>query len=54
MAMPTARGLPELGDAECVVRESREGARGPAAELAQAIFANGDRLQRRRFDLWAV
>ena len=39
-------GLPALGDAAFVVRASQEGGRGPAAELAQAILANGDRLQR--------
>ena len=44
--MPASARLPELGDAEFVVRSARGAARGPAAELAQAILANGDRLQR--------
>lgn len=44
--IPPAMRLPELGDAEFVVRALRDGGRGPAAELAQAILANGDRLQR--------
>jgi DNA-binding transcriptional LysR family regulator len=37
--------LPVLGDAEFVVRTARPGMRGPAAELAQAILTNGDRLK---------
>ncbi len=41
----TAR-LPAAGDVEFVVQTARQGARGPAAELAQAILNNGDRLQR--------
>jgi DNA-binding transcriptional LysR family regulator len=44
--MPSAFGLPELGDAEFVVLGAGTGPRGPAAALAQAILANGDRLQR--------
>jgi DNA-binding transcriptional LysR family regulator len=44
--VPAAAGLPELGDAEFVVRLLRDGGRGPAAELAQAIVSNSDRLQR--------
>jgi DNA-binding transcriptional LysR family regulator len=38
--------LPELGDAEFVVLGAQNGPRGPAAALAAAILANGDRLQR--------
>lgn len=38
--------LPELADVEFVVMGARTGLRGPAAALAQAILANGDRLQR--------
>ena len=45
--MPAAYRLPELGDVEFVVRAPHGRTRGPAAELAQAILANGDRLQRR-------
>ena len=41
----TAR-LPAAGDVEFVVQSARPGTRGPAAELAQAILTNGDRLQR--------
>jgi hypothetical protein len=37
--------LPELADVEFVVMGARTGQRGPAAALAQAILANGDRLQ---------
>jgi AcrR family transcriptional regulator len=44
--VPASFGLPSLGDAEFVVRALRDGSRGPAAELAQAILASGDRLQR--------
>ncbi len=44
--IPLSFGLPALGDAEFVVRALRDGQRGPAAELAQAILASGDRLQR--------
>ena len=44
--MPVSAGLPELGDAEFVVLGARTGPRGPAAALATAILANGDRLQR--------
>jgi DNA-binding transcriptional LysR family regulator len=38
--------LPVLGSVEFVVRTARQGTRGPAAELAQAILTNGDQLQR--------
>jgi DNA-binding transcriptional LysR family regulator len=41
-----AARLPSLGDVEFVVQTARPGTRGPAAELAQAILSNGDRLQR--------
>jgi DNA-binding transcriptional LysR family regulator len=44
--LPATCGLPDVGDAEFVVRSARESAAGPAAELARAILANGDRLQR--------
>jgi DNA-binding transcriptional LysR family regulator len=44
--MPVSAGLPELGDVEFVVLSSRSGPAGPAAALASAILANGDRLQR--------
>ena len=44
--VPAAQGLPELGDVEFVVLGAVSGLRGPAAALAQAILANGDRLQR--------
>jgi DNA-binding transcriptional LysR family regulator len=44
--MPAAFGLPELGDVEFVVMGARSGPSGPAAALASAILANGDRLQR--------
>jgi DNA-binding transcriptional LysR family regulator len=44
--MPASRRLPELGDVEFVVLGARTGLRGPAAALAEAILANGDRLQR--------
>jgi DNA-binding transcriptional LysR family regulator len=43
--------LPEVGDAEFVVQTARPDMRGPAAELAQAILTNGDRLQGRRFSV---
>lgn len=42
--MPSAQGLPDLGDVSFVVMGGR--LRGPAAELAQVILANGDRLQK--------
>ncbi len=38
--------LPELAEVEFVVTGARTGQRGPAAVLAKAILANGDRLQR--------
>jgi hypothetical protein len=44
--MPAAYRLPDVGDVEFVVQTARQGVRGPAGELAQAILANGDRLQR--------
>jgi DNA-binding transcriptional LysR family regulator len=44
--MPAASGLPELGEVEFVVLGARSGPSGPAAALATAILANGDRLQR--------
>jgi DNA-binding transcriptional LysR family regulator len=44
--VPAAARLPAAGDVEFVVQTARQGARGPAAELAQAILTNGDRLQR--------
>ena len=44
--VPATSGLPTVGDVEFVVRTARQGTRGPAAELAQAILSNGDRLQR--------
>jgi DNA-binding transcriptional LysR family regulator len=45
--MPSAHRLPELGEVEFVVLGGGRNMRGPAAELAEAILANGDRLQRR-------
>src|SRR5690348_11262726 len=39
--------LPDLGDVEFVVQGAARQARGPAAELAAAILADGGRLQRR-------
>ena len=44
--LPGTARLPAVGDVEFVVRTARQGMRGPAAELAQAILTNGDRLQR--------
>jgi DNA-binding transcriptional LysR family regulator len=44
--MPASFNLPDLGDVEFVVLGTRNGPRGPAAALATAILANGDRLQR--------
>ena len=44
--MNAAYRLPELADVEFVVTGARTSHRGPAAALAQAILANGDRLQR--------
>jgi len=38
--------LPDVGSVEFVVQGARQGPRGPAAQLAQAILANGRRLQR--------
>lgn len=45
--IPTAYRLPALGDVEFVVLGAGRQDRGPAAELAEAILANGNRLQRR-------
>jgi DNA-binding transcriptional LysR family regulator len=42
--MPASQRLPELGDVEFVVL-AHTTPRGPAAALAQAILANGDRLR---------
>ena len=42
-----ACGCRSLAEVEFVVLGARAGERGPAAELAEAILANGDRLQRR-------
>jgi len=44
--LPHSSHLPPLGGVEFVVLGARTGLRGPAAALAQAILANGDRLQR--------
>ena len=46
MEMHASYRLPELADVEFVVMGARTGQRGPAAALARAILANGDRLQR--------
>jgi DNA-binding transcriptional LysR family regulator len=46
MEMSPSIRLPELADVEFVVVGARSSQRGPAAALAQAILANGDRLQR--------
>jgi DNA-binding transcriptional LysR family regulator len=46
MEVPANARLPAAGDVEFVVQTARRGVRGPAAELAQAILSNGDRLQR--------
>jgi DNA-binding transcriptional LysR family regulator len=46
--IPVASGLPELGDVEFVVLGARNSPQGPAAALASALLANGDRLQRMR------
>jgi DNA-binding transcriptional LysR family regulator len=43
--MPASSGLPPIGGVEFVVLGARTGLRGPAAALAEAIVANGDRLQ---------
>jgi hypothetical protein len=45
--IPPAYRLPDLGDVEFVVLGAGRQERGPAAELAAAILANGGRLQRR-------
>ena len=44
--MPATFSLPDLGNVEFVVLGSANSPRGPAAALATAILANGDRLQR--------
>ncbi len=44
--MKASSRLPELTEVEFVVMGARAGQRGPAEALAQAILANGDRLQR--------
>jgi DNA-binding transcriptional LysR family regulator len=44
--LPNSSHLPPLGGVDFVVLGARTGLRGPAAALAQAILANGDRLQR--------
>jgi len=45
--MPATHRLPDLGDVEFVVQGAARQDRGPAAELAAAILADGNRLQRR-------
>ena len=45
--LPATYRLPDPGDVEFVVLGAARHERGPAAELASAILANGDRLQRR-------
>jgi len=45
--VPAAYRLPELGEVEFVVQGGGRDRRGPAAALADAILANGDRLQAR-------
>jgi DNA-binding transcriptional LysR family regulator len=42
---PATLRLPDAGEVEFVVTTRRGSARGPAAALAEAILANGDRLQ---------
>jgi DNA-binding transcriptional LysR family regulator len=44
--LPSAAQLPELGDVEFIVLQASAARRGPAAALAEAILANGARLQR--------
>lgn len=44
--LPAALRLPDVGEVAFVVQGARHGLRGPAAALAQAILASGDRLQR--------
>jgi DNA-binding transcriptional LysR family regulator len=43
--VPAHCGLPPIGDVEFVVLGARGGLRGPAAALAEAVVANGDRLR---------
>lgn len=43
--MPASFRLPDLGEVAFVVLTARAASRGPAAALAAAILANGDRLQ---------
>jgi len=45
--MPATFRLPELGEVEFVVLGAGRALRGPAAELADAVLASGDRLQQR-------
>jgi len=44
--IPAAHQLPDLGDVEFVLLGAAKAMRGPAAELAEAILASGNRLQR--------
>ena len=44
--MSASTRLPELAEVEFAVVGAKTGPRGPAAALAEAILANGDRLQR--------
>jgi DNA-binding transcriptional LysR family regulator len=46
--MAAAHRLPDVGEVAFVVQGPRLGLRGPAAALAQAILASGDRLQHGR------
>jgi DNA-binding transcriptional LysR family regulator len=46
--LPASHRLPEVGEVAFVVQGARSGLRGPAAALAQAILASGDRLQRHK------
>jgi len=45
--LPASAGLPELGETEFVVVGSSQRLQGPAAALAQALIANGDRFRER-------
>jgi hypothetical protein len=44
--MSASTRLPGLAEVEFAVVGAKTGPRGPAAALAEAILANGDRLQR--------
>ncbi len=44
--MGASHRLPDVGEVAFVVQGPRGGVRGPAAALAEAILASGDRLQR--------